>query len=573
MKIQFKKIRYKNLLSSGNSFTEIFLDKSKTTLISGSNGSGKSTLLDAITFALYGKAFRKINKPQLINTINEKDLVVEIEFSIGIQQYLIRRGLRPNIFEILLNGNLVNQDAAARDYQVYLEQNILKLNYKSFTQIVILGSATYVPFMELPAQGRREIIEDLLDIQVFSTMNTLLKEKVVANKESITENSYQKDLIETRIDSAKDHNESIRKIREKEVDKIKEKMKEHLDTIEKEKAAIDIIDAEIAELDKECVDKAALKSKNEKAKTLRQELQSNLRSLNKELSFYHDNDNCPTCKQGIAHDFKDNVVTQKSKKVSELDVGIDGLSAKIDEYEAALSYISTVEEQIKQKALKGSDHRANIKMSKNALISFKDELNTAEEDVEAVDTTKLEEYNNILRDIGRRQTQLFNEKEIIAVTGAMLKDGGIKAKIIKQYVPVMNKLINKYLSAFDLFVEFHLDENFNEVIKSRFRDTFSYASFSEGEKLRITLAIMLSWRAVAKLRNSVSTNLLILDETLDGALDGVGIEMLIETLHNLNSDDNIFVISHRGHQFGDKFMSHIKFDKVKNFSQIAALAT
>ena len=572
MKIQFKKIRYKNLLSSGNSFTEIKLDKSKTTLISGSNGSGKSTLLDAITFALYGKAFRKINKPQLINTINQKDLIVEIEFNIGSQQYIIRRGLRPNIFEILLNGVLVNQDAAARDYQVYLEQNILKLNYKSFTQIVILGSATYVPFMELPAQGRREIIEDLLDIQVFSTMNTLLKDKAATNKESITENSYQKDLVETRIDSAKDHNESIRKIREKEVDKIKEKMKEHLDTIEKEKAAIEIIDAEIAELDKECVDKATYKYKNEKAKSLRQELQSNLRNINKELSFYHDNDNCPTCKQGIAHDFKDNVVTEKSKKVNEIETGIDGLSAKINEYEASLTHISSIEEQIKVKALKGSDHRANIKMSKNALISFKDELNAAEEDVEAVDTTKLEEYNSTLRDIERRQTQLFTQKEVIAVTGAMLKDGGIKAKIIKQYVPIMNKLINKYLSAFDLFVEFHLDENFNEVIKSRFRDTFSYASFSEGEKLRITLAIMLSWRAVAKLRNSVSTNLLILDETLDGALDGVGIEMLIETLHNLNSDDNIFVISHRGHQFGDKFMSHIKFDKVKNFSEIAAIA-
>lgn len=570
MKIQFKKIRYKNLLSSGNSFTEIYLDKSKTTLISGSNGSGKSTLLDAITFALYGKAFRKINKPQLINTINQKDLVVEIEFNIGVQKYLIRRGLRPNIFEILLNGNLLNQDAAARDYQVYLEQNILKLNYKSFTQIVILGSATYVPFMELPAQGRREIIEDLLDIQVFSTMNTLLKDKVAANKESIVENSYQKDLVETRIDSAKDHNESIRKIREKEVDKIKEKMKEHLDTIEKEKAAIDIIDAEIAALDIECADKATFKSKNEKAKSLRQDLQSNLRSINKELSFYHDNDNCPTCKQGIAHDFKDNAVTEKSKKVSEIEAGIDGLTVKISEYEASLNYISTIEEQIKVKALKGSDHRAHIKMSKNALIAFKNELNAAEEDVEAVDTTKLEEYNTTLRDIQRRQTQLFTEKEVIAITGAMLKDGGIKAKIIKQYVPIMNKLINKYLSAFDLFVEFHLDENFNEIIKSRFRDTFSYASFSEGEKLRITLAIMLSWRAVAKLRNSVSTNLLILDETLDGALDGVGIEMLIETLHNLNSDDNIFVISHRGHQFGDKFMSHIKFDKVKNFSLIAA---
>lgn len=570
MKIQFKKIRYKNLLSSGNSFTEILFDKSKTTLISGSNGSGKSTLLDAVTFALYGKAFRKINKPQLINSINQKDMVVEIEFNIGAQQYHIRRGLKPNFFEIFLNGTLVNQDAAVRDYQVYLEQNILKLNYKSFTQIVILGSATYVPFMELPAHGRREIIEDLLDIQVFSTMNTLLKDKISANKESITENSYQKDLIETRIDSAKDHNESIRKIKEKEVDKIKEKMKEHLDTIEKEKAAIDIIDEKIKELSESITDKASVKSKCDKAKRLKQDIETALRNINKELSFYHDNDNCPTCKQGIAHDFKENVVSEKSQKQKEIEDGIKDLIEKINEYETRLNEISTVEGEIAKQSMTGADHRANIKMSKNALVSYKNELNAAEEDVEAVDTSKLEEYNDTLKDIERRQTELFNEKEVIAVTAAMLKDGGIKAKIIKQYVPVMNKLINKYLSAFDLFVEFHLDENFNEVIKSRFRDTFSYASFSEGEKLRITLAIMLAWRSVAKLRNSVATNLLILDETLDGALDGVGIEMLIDTLHNLNSDDNIFVISHRGHQFGDKFMSHIKFDKVKNFSEIAA---
>lgn len=570
MKIHFKKIRYKNLLSSGNAFTEILFDKSKTTLISGSNGSGKSSLLDAITFALYGKPFRKINKPQLINTINQKDLVVEIEFSIGAGNYKICRGLKPNFFEIYLNGALVNQDAAVRDYQQYLEQNILKLNYKSFTQIVILGSATYVPFMELPAHARREIIEDLLDIQVFSTMNVLLKDKVSSNKESITENSYQKDLIETRIDSAKEHNESIRKIKEKEVDKIKEKMKEHLDLIEKEKAAIDVLDGEIAELNSSIEDKASVKSKYEKAKSVKQELNSTLRSINKELSFYHDHDNCPTCKQGIAHDFKENVVSEKGKKVEEIEKGLEDLEAKITEYETRINEISLVEDQIREKSLSSSDHRAHIKMSKNALTSFKNELTAAEEDVEAVDMSKLEEYYNQLEVINNRQTELYAEKEVMSVVGAMLKDGGIKAKIIKQYVPVMNKLINKYLTAFDLFVDFQLDENFNEVIKSRFRDTFSYASFSEGEKLRITLSIMLAWRSVAKLRNSVATNLLILDETLDGALDGTGIEMLIDTLHNLNSDDNIFVISHRGHQFGDKFMSHVRFEKVKNFSEIAA---
>jgi len=570
MKIHFKKIRYKNLLSSGNAFTEILLDKSKTTLISGSNGSGKSTLLDAITFALYGKPFRKINKPQLINSINTKNLVVEIEFSIGTGNYVVKRGLKPSFFEIYLNGKLVDQEAAVRDYQSYLEQNILKLNYKSFTQIVILGSATYVPFMELPAHSRREIIEDLLDIQVFSTMNTLLKDKVSTNKESITENSYQKDLVETRIDSAKEHNESIRQMKEKEVDKIKEKMKEHLDSIEVEKAAIEAIDEEITKLTETISDKASIKSKNEKANALLQQMQMNINSINKELSFYKDHDDCPTCKQGIAHDFKENVVSEKGQKVEELENGMKDLAEKVKEYSARINEISDVEDQIRTKSLEGSDHRANIKMAKNALIQYKNELTSAEEEVEAVDNTKLNEYYSQLRNIEARQTELFNEKEVISVVSAMLKDGGIKAKIIKQYVPVMNKLINKYLTAFDLFVDFQLDENFNEVIKSRFRDKFSYASFSEGEKLRITLSIMLAWRSVAKLRNSVATNLLILDETLDGALDGTGIEMLIDTLHNMNADDNIFVISHRGHQFGDKFMSHIRFDKVKNFSQIAA---
>ena len=570
MKIHFKKVRYKNLLSSGNSFTEILLDKSKTTLISGSNGSGKSTLLDAITFALYGKAFRKISKNQLINSINEKELIAEIEFSIGSNNYYIRRGIKPNFFEISLNGTLLNQDAAVRDYQAYLEQNILKLNYKSFTQIVILGSATYVPFMELSTGQRREIIEDLLDIQVFSTMNTLLKDKISSNKTDITENAYQKDLVETRIDSAKDHNQSIRQIREDEADKIREKMDRHIKVIEEAKLVMEAKNEELDALIKDVEDKPNMKSKSEKAKSLRRDIESQIRSYKKELAFYHDHDDCPTCKQGIEHDFKSSIIVAKDEKVCELEEGLEKLAEKAKIYDDRLEVISGIDDQMRDINLGIGDQRASIKVAKNALISYKNELDTAEEEVEAVDTAKLDGYYKDLKEIENDQTKLYNEKEVIGVTAAMLKDGGIKAKIIKQYVPVMNTLINKYLSAFDLFVDFRLDENFNEVIRSRFRDNFSYASFSEGEKLRITLAIMLAWRAVAKLRNSVSTNLLILDETLDGALDGVGIEMLIDTLHNLNSDDNIFVISHRGHQFGDKFMSHVKFDKVKNFSQIAA---
>lgn len=570
MKILFKKLRYKNILSTGNVFTEILLNRKPTTLVSGSNGSGKSTVLDAISFALYGKAFRNVKKPQLINSINKRDMVVEIEFSIGQTEYLIKRGEKPKFFEIYQNGKMINQDAAVRDYQAYLEDNILKLNYKSFNQIVVLGSATYVPFMELSQGARRDIIEDLLDIQVFSTMNTLLKETIVNNREAITENSYQKDLLESKIESAESHNESIRKIREDEVEKIKEKMNEHISKIESEKEAIEGIQEEIDELLSSISDKADIKKKNEKAQSLIQQMQMNLNSAMKELAFYHDNDNCPTCKQGIEHDFKQTVVSEKDAKIKELEDGLAQCSEKAQEYLNRLNDISNVEDQSRDKNLQISEHRASIKIAKNALVSYKSELDKAEEEVEAVDQTVLNKLRSNMVNITNDQTTLFEEKEILGIVSTILKDGGIKSKIIAQYIPVMNKLINKYLTAFDLFVDFQLDENFNEHIKSRFRDAFSYASFSEGEKLRITLSIMLAWRAVAKLRNSVSTNLLILDETLDGALDGVGIDNLIDTLHNLNADDNIFVISHRGDQFVEKFTSHIKFEKVKNFSEIAA---
>ena len=570
MKILFKELKYKNILSTGNSFTTIPLNDKPSTLISGSNGAGKSTMLDAITFALYGKPFRKINKPQLINSINQKDLLVEVTFQIGQANYMVRRGIKPGVFEIFKNGTLINQDAASRDYQSYLEKNILNLNYKSFNQIVVLGSATYVPFMELPAHSRREIIEDLLDIQVFSTMNNLLKEKVSSNKEEITENSYQKDLIGSKLDSAKEHNASIRKIREDEVEKIKEKMSEHISKIETEKEEIDRIQSNIEELLSEVKDKAEVKKKSDKANSLIQQMQMNLNNYMKELAFYHDNDNCPTCKQGIAHDFKENVVSEKGKKVEELEAGIEECKNKAAEYSIRLDEISNTETKISNLNLEIGDHRATIKVAKNALVSYKKELDKAEEEVEAVDMSKLNELANQLQTIDTEQTNLYNYKEVLSVVSQMLKDGGIKSKIIRQYVPIMNKLINKYLAAFDLFVDFQIDENFNEVIKSRFRDTFTYSSFSEGEKLRITLSIMLAWRTVAKLRNSVSTNLLVLDETLDGAMDGVGVENLIETLHTVNAEDNIFVISHRGDQFGDKFESHIKFQKVKNFSEIAA---
>jgi chromosome segregation ATPase len=347
-------------------------------------------------------------------------------------------------------------------------------------------------------------------------------------------------------------------------------MGEHISRVEQEKESIETVEGEITTLIETIQDKASVKSKAEKASSLKHELESTIRTYNKELAFYHDHDNCPTCKQGIEHSFKENVVTEKSKKVSEIEAALVELSEKVKGYEARIEEISVIEDTIRDKNLTISEHRVHIRMSKTALKEYKSELDKAEKEVEEVDGSKLQAAKETLGVYQTDRAEMLDERDTLNVVSTILKDGGIKAKIIKQYIPVMNKLINKYLGAFDLFVDFQLDENFNEIIKSRFRDTFSYSSFSEGEKLRISLSIMLAWRSVAKLRNSVTTNLLILDETLDGAMDNVGVENLIETLNNLNKDDNIFVISHRGDQFAEKFTSHVRFQKVKNFSEIAA---
>ena len=558
MKITFKKIKYKNILSTGNTFTTIDFDSYATTLVSGSNGSGKSTLLDAMTFGLYGKPFR----------INKKGLEVELYFAAGGNNYLIRRCMKPNVFEIYKDGEMLNQNAAKKDYQQHLEENILGINYKSFNQIVVLGSATYVPFMELRVGQRREIIEDLLDIQVFSVMNLLAKDKINENKAAINDTKYNIELVETKIDSAEENNNEIRKIKETQVDQIRSKMGEYIDDIEAKNSTIDTQDEIMKVLYDDISDKADEKEKFADATQQRAELERSRVQFEKELSFYEHNDDCPTCKQGIAHDFKSDQINEKNELKAGIEKGLVDVAETIKTHQDRLVSISKVEDQIQGVNFKISEIRAEIKMSKNALVSYKKELEDAQREVEEVDTSKLESLQEDLTKQNDMHKSLVEEHEILSVVHTILKDGGIKARIISQYIPVMNKLINKYLAAFDLFVDFHLDEEFNEVIRSRFRDNFTYASFSEGEKLRITLSIMLAWRSVAKLRNSVSTNLLILDETLDGALDSVGIESLIETLHGLNSDDNIFVISHRGDQFAEKFDGSITFGKVKNFSEI-----
>ena len=557
-------------MSTGNAWTEIRLDTNKSTLIVGENGAGKSTMLDAICFALYGKPFRKINKPQLINSINQKGLEVEVAFDISTNSYIVKRGIKPNLFEIWKNDELLNQDAAARDYQAYLEQNILKMNFKSFGQIVVLGSSTFVPFMQLPAAHRREIIEDLLDIQIFSTMNILLKDKMGTNKDEIVDIKYEIDLVKDRIESAKEHNESIRKIKETEVSRIKEKVKEQLGFIETEKSSIDILNDHIDYLIGSILDKQSEKKKHQEALDVLNKLTTKQSRLKKEIEFYHDNDNCPTCKQGIDHDFKTTTVENNTGLIDKIETGVSDITVIIKTHEARLAEISDIEDEISSTNLKASEHRANVKLAMSVLNGLKKELEDAEKEVDDVDTTKISELEEELRSYHIKQEQLHQDRDTLGVVAAMLKDGGIKTRIIKQYVPVMNKLINKYLSAMDFFVQFELNESFEETIKSRFRDEFSYGSFSEGEKLRIDLALLFTWRAVSKLRNSVTTNILIMDEIMDSSLDNAGTEEFLKIINELTADSNVFIISHKGDQLYDKFENIIKFEKHKNFSRMVA---
>jgi len=566
--IEFQTVKYKNILSTGNSWTTIDLNVNKSTLIVGENGAGKSTMLDAVCFALYGKPFRKINKPQLLNSINQKELEVVLSFKIGNAAYRIRRGIKPNVFEIWKNNELLNQDAAARDYQAYLEQNILKMNFKSFGQIVVLGSSTFVPFMQLPAQHRREVIEDLLDIQIFSTMNTLLKDRVSTNKTMFQENKYDIDMLKERIRSAKDHNQSIRKIMSTEVSRIKEKVKEQLDLVQTADQEIDDLLENTGLILDSLKDKPNVKKKHDELLDFDRKLNTKSLSLKKEMLFYENHDNCPTCKQGIEHAFKQGTIDAHRVKLEEIEEGKRQLESRSLVVEKRLIEIAELEAEISNNNMKVSELRANIKIRKLTMNGYKSELENAQKEVEAVDTSKITELEDSLKAGHTTQEGLSSDLETLAIVGSMLKDGGIKTRIIKQYVPVMNKLINKYLSAMEFFVQFELDEAFNETIKSRFRDIFSYGSFSEGEKLRIDLALMFTWRTVSKMRNSVSTNLLIMDEIMDSSLDDAGTEEFLKIINELTSDSNVFIISHKGDQLHDKFDHTIRFQKHKNFSRM-----
>ena len=570
--ILFKAIRWQNMLSTGNQFTEVALDRSKSTLIVGENGAGKSTILDALSFALYGKPFRNINKPQLLNSMTQKNLVVECEFMVGSKHFRVKRGIKPQIFEIYQNGEMINQNSSARDYQEYLEKSILKLSFKSFGQIVILGSANYLPFMQLPAHARREVIEDLLDIQIFTTMNNLLKEKIATNKAAINETGFQINLIENKIELTNKHIDSLKSNNDHLI-KQKQTLIRELSTCMTETAA-SITVANIKLMDKAnlIVDSEKVVSKRTKLIELESQLETKIRTLKKEITFYHDNDSCPTCRQGIDHDFKNETIDDRETKQNEITDALSKIEAEINSINDRVNEITEINKEITAINTRITELNSDIRSWSNSIRTLETEIEGLKKNTTVINESidDLDLLNSQLAVQEKHKEELANERQVIEVAGVLLKDSGIKTRIIKQYVPIMNKLINKYLAAMDFFVQFELDENFNEKIKSRFRDEFSYASFSEGEKMRIDLALMFTWRAIAKLRNSASTNLLIMDEVFDSSLDVGGTEEFLKILEGLTGDTNTFIISHKGDQLYDKFHSVIKFEKHANFSRIAA---
>jgi DNA repair exonuclease SbcCD ATPase subunit len=570
--IIFKKLRYQNLLSTGNQFTELDLNRSKSTLVVGENGAGKSTFIEALTFALYGTPFRNINKPQLINSITGKNLVVELEFSIGKKEYMVRRGIKPNVFEIFLNGRLIDQTADIREYQEMLEKQILKLNFKSFSQIVVLGSANYVPFMQMKSQDRRKVVEDLLDIQIFSVMNSLLKEKQQTNRSDLQDVDYKIDLCQQKIDMHRKHIDTLKANNDELIEQKRQKIREHQEGVDNYGIDIETLMEQVEALNQQVADQDKVANRKTKLVQMEASLEDRVRKLNKEIQFFHDHDNCPTCKQGIDYDFKNETIQSRQLKTQEVSEAISKIESEIEGANDRLNIIADINKSITSVNTKIQENNQQIKFLNRYITDLTKEIKDLEDQADKI-TTDQDETSSFVEELenhSKRKEMLSNQKAVFDVSSHLLKDTGIKTKIIRQYVPIMNKLINKYLAAMDFFVNFELDESFNETIKSRFRDDFSYASFSEGEKMRIDLSLMFTWRAIAKLRNSASTNLLIMDEVFDSSLDAGGTEEFLKILESLTLDTNTFIISHKGDQLYDKFHSVLRFEKHANFSRIAA---
>ena len=566
--IIFKTVRWKNFLSTGNQFTEIQLDRSPTTLIIGENGAGKSTILDALCFGLFNKPFRQISKNQLINSVNGGGAIVEVEFEVGTKHIRVHRGIKPNKFEVYVNDTLINQDANARDYQKHLEQQIMGLNYRSFTQVVILGYSTFVPFMQLPTKARREVVEDILDIKIFSLMNFLLKNKTKELNEETRNVEYQYELTKEKVTLQE---KFIKEVINNKSEIIAENQQKVFDNVS-------IINARNGDIEKHETDKSSLSFDAE----VKVKVESKLRKLtqseaalknrkaenDRQIEFFKDNDECPTCEQSITDATKSAKITKHSEKITELNTAIDSCKTlERVEQERLNSILSNIETM--------RQHDVEIAKIRSTIVQLEKFNTQLEKDIASYesgsisddDKEKLAKLKGQIELIDEQKSKLKEDKFYIDVARNLLQDSGIKTKIIKQYLPIMNKLVNTYLSSMDFFVNFNIDENFQETIKSRFRDEFSYASFSEGEKMRIDLALLFTWRAIAKMKNSTNTNLLILDEIFDSSLDGTGTDDFLKIL-NTFSDQNVFVISHKQDMLFDKFRSIVQFKKEKNFSKV-----
>jgi len=567
--IKFNKVKFKNFLSTGNEFTEIDLSRKKTSLVIGANGSGKSTMLDALTFGLFGRAFRKIPKTALVNSINQKHTVVEVEFSIGRNKYRIMRSIKPNKFEIYLNGKMMHQDASVRDYQAILEQQILKLNYKSFTQVVVLGSSTFTPFMQLNTPERRAIIEDILDIQVFSVMNDCLKQRASTLRSELSEIKHNIQIGESKIESQEDSIKRLEENRDEMIDKLNKDINDHEEKLILYKTNIRADIDQITTLSSLIDDEDTIRLQLQKLLNDEKDFESERRKFMKELAFYESNDECPTCKQDIESDHKDHISADTTTNIKSLDKQLSDRGISIQEINTRLDEISKVHKEIKESQNKMQAEHNLIHIAEQYIKKVESQIEDLEAQEHTVgDKEQLDKYKKALATLEDMESNLVDKRHYYDLAEILLRDGGIKTKIVRQYLPIMNKLINKYLASMEFFVQFELDEEFNEEIKSRYRDNFSYSSFSEGEKMRIDLSLLFTWRSIAKLKNSVNTNLLILDEVFDSSLDEGGTDEFLKILHTLDDNTNTFIISHKGESMNEKFNNIIEFEKVNNFSRI-----
>ena len=569
--INFEKIRWKNLLSSGNNFTEIELNSHQTTLILGENGAGKSTLLDALCFGLYGRGFRNLKKELLINSVNEKGLLVEIEFSVGKREYKIVRGAKPNIFQIYLDGDMLNQNATVRDYQEQLEKHILKMNFRSFTQVAILGSANFVPFMQLKAVERRKLVEDLLDISIFSTMQDLLRQRVSSHTESVRDTKHEINIMEERIQGLSNQLVALQENREQKIAKFELTIDETQSNIDELLLKSQVKRDDIEKRRNTITDQGTVEERFKEATDLYKQLENRKTTILEEIEFYESNDNCPTCKQGIDEEHKKTHVAKKSEKKNELVDGLEQLLSTIRKSEERIARIHEVSTAIESHQNQIGVIQSEINSSVKFIGKIQGEINDLEKEGTSNSNAREQQMDNEekLDILLSKSESLTDQGHYFDIAGTLLRDQGVKQKIIKQYVPVMNNMINKYLAQLEFYVGFELNESFEETIKSRFRDVFKYDNFSQGEKMRIDLALLFTWRAIARMKNSVNTNLLILDEVFDSSLDVAGTDDFLKLLNTLTERTNAFIISHKGEALYDKFNNVLRFEKYKNFSRLA----